>query len=1002
MKLFHFLYVAALFSATSQAQEIDIDTARNLAFKFFSTKNKTGSNKLTRNEVSATVNPVLTYTAKTDSTPDFYVFTRDAEQKGFVIINAHADSDTPILGYADTNSFDYDNLPDNLRWWLGLYQTNGVAKAPAHASAARHDVEPLVSSKWGQNEPYNNAIPCQAGYKPFPTGCVATAMAQIMKFWNYPTRGQGYNSYSRTYNGGEFTLDFEADFGNTTYDWDSMLDSYDNNSTTAQKNAAALLAYHAGVSVNMKYAGSSSSSDSRDAAGALANNFCYDHSIMVGQRDYFSDADWAQTIYNELADGRPLLYAGTTPSGAGHAFVCHGYDAENELYAINWGWNGNYDGYFALAGPDALKPHGTGTGGGSADEGYTDNQRIIYNIFPDEGGEPIMQIGTYQGFTIALNYSGTNTFEHLDIDRSTPNADVRVCYNYSPFNYGVPTVSGNYGVMMRNVVNGAVYHNTPQFSYTLDSRHYVAVSAFYDFDTSLLPCNGTYEIIPAFTTNDDPNNWHAIATPGNQPIPTITITGGESPQPIALPISLDETTIPVGKTATIAMSPYYTGNVSFASSNPEVASVDDEGVITAQKLGEATITVSAAGDEAFLPTEANFNINVVEHVVRPFEIKVGKTELLVGETTNIITKGYSGNYSYVHSPSGVLLSEADGTIRAMSNGKTTLFVTALDADYDHPETVASFTFNVKSKIPTAKGLAFTAYPYAGKDNLLTSNDGFIKLPIANTSDATLEPARVYYTISSDGGYLKGYTGYVSLKPGQGGTASIDLTGFMSYFTPGKAYSAAFYSDENRQKPLNIAYWEFYKGKTTDITLNVTDGVCSTLSLPFDASIPDGLEAYEIYAYCNDTFHLSPASSLVSGHSYIVCGAPGIYYFTGEAGPCLSNPSCGFMTGIHYSYNTYVPAGAYLLSGNKSNALLRNADTTTAPLWTAYVNMPVVNNEMLSLSKFTNTSLVTGVDVPLTTTSSAIFSLDGHPIPSLRPGVNIIRTSDGSVRKIVVR
>lgn len=991
------LSVLALAVATSHAQQVDDDAARSMARQFFTNHDKVTRNAAGRNAVGAKADPVLSYTAMTDGTPDFFVFNRDAGQKGFVIINAHADSGTPVLGYADNYSFDYDNLPDNLRWWLGLYQSNGVAKVPAHAAAARHNIAPLVNTQWGQNEPYNNAIPCQSGYKAFPTGCVATAMAQIMKFWNYPTRGQGYNSYSRTYNGGEFTLDFEADFGNTTYDWANMLDSYDNNSTTAQKNAAALLAYHAGVSVNMKYAGSSSSSDSRDAAGALANNFCYDHSIMVGLRNYFSDADWSQTIYDEIAGGRPLLYAGSTASGAGHAFVCHGYDAENELYAINWGWNGNYDGYFALAGPDALMPHGTGTGGGSADEGYTENQRIIYNIFPDEGGEPVLQIGTFEGFVVALDYSGTKTFEHLDIDRSKPNADVRVCYNYSPFNYGSATVRGNYGVMMRNVVNGAVYHTPPQYSYTLESRHYLTRSGFDDFETSLLPYNGTYEILPAFNTEDDLKTWHAIAIPGDQTIPTITITGGEAPEPIALPISLDETTIPVGKTATIAMSPYYTGDVTFTSSNPNVASVDGEGVITAQSLGDATITVSAAGDEAFLATEVKFNISVVEHAVRPYEMKVGKTELLYGETTNIINKGYTGRYTYTYSPEGVLKAEADGTIQAMSSGKATVFVTAVDPDYDHYETTAAFTFNVKSSIKQTSGLSFTAYPYIGTNNLLTANNCVFKLPIANASDATLTPARVYYTINSDRGALKGYTGYQSLKPGQGGTASIDLSDFVSYFTPGKAYTVAFYSDEARTKSLNIAYMEFYRGKTTSITLSVSEGVCSTLSLPFAASVPDGLEAYELNAYYNNTFHLAPVNSFESGHSYIVAGASGNYQFTGEAAP-WANPTWGFMTGIHDSYNTYVPAGAYLLSGNAMNALVRTTSVTTSPLWTAYVNLPSSTSNMLSLSQFTNNSMIMGVDVPLAPEASCdIYTVDGRRTSTLHQGVNIV-----GGRKVVVK
>lgn len=1009
-KTLNLLCAALLSPLAAAAQEIDPDTARSLARQFFTTKDHAASSRVGRSAPATMAEPVLSYTATTNGIPDFYVFNRGGEPsadsgqaQGFVIINAHGDTQTSTLGYSDNGNFDYDALPDNLRWWLRLYQTNGVAQAPAHAAAQRHNIAPLVSTKWGQNEPYNNAIPCQSGYKPFPTGCVATAMAQIMKHWNHPIHGNGSNSYVRNYNGGEFSLTFEADFAHTTYDWANMLDSYTGNSaTTTQKNAAALLAYHAGVSVNMKYAGTSSSSDSRDAAAALSNTFCYDHSIMVGQRTYFSDADWDQTIYDELVDGRPLLYAGSTLSGAGHAFVCHGYDAENELFAINWGWNGNYDGYFALVGPDALKPHGTGTGGGSADESYADNQRIIYHIFPDQGGDPVMQIGTYDGgFTAALNSSGSNTFDHLEVDRSKPDADLRVYYNYSPFNYGAPTVNGQYGVMLRNVVNGAVYHNAPQFSISLASREYVASSTYYSFNTSLLPRNGTYELLPAFCTSDAPDVWHTIATPSSQHLPTITITGGAASEPVALPITLDETNIEVGKTATITLSPHYTGRVDFSSSNPEVASVDDQGIITAQQLGAATITVSAAGDEAFLPTQLQFSVNVVEHVLRPFEMKVGKTNLLCGETTSIICKGYSGRYVYNYSPSGVVKAEADGTVRALTSGKATLLVTADSPDYDHYQTTTAFTFDVKPAISTPSALRFTSYPYVGRDNLLTTSDCIVNLPIANASETTLTPARVYYTIQSDKGFLKGHTGYQSLKPGQGGTATIDLTNFTSYFSPGKAYAVSFYSDENRTVSLNIAQMEFYKGKTTSITLDVNQGVCTTLSLPFAASVPDGLEAYELDAYYDNTLRLTRVSALESGRSYIVAGASGTYHFTGEAGPTFSNPVWRLMTGIHSS--THVPAGSYVLSGNTANAFVRTKTSTSTPLWTAYVTIPTVSDDILSLSQFTDASLITGVDVlQAPPTSTAIFTLDGRPIPSLRPGINIVRSPDGTVRKIEVR
>lgn len=982
------LSVLALAVTTSHAQQIDDATARTLATQFFNSHATTQRHTHGRQLTTAKIDPVLSYTATTNGIADFYVFNREAESEGFVIVNAKADTGTPILGYVDNSRFDYDSIPDNLRWWLSLYQRNGVVKAPAHAARERHDIQPLIATKWGQNEPYNLAIPQQSGYKRFATGCVATAMAQVMKFWEYPTRGKGSNAYQRTYNGGEFTLNFSANFGSAIYDWAHMLDSYDSNSSNTEKDAVAKLMYHAGVSVNMKY-GNSSTSDCRDAAIALTENFGYDASTRIAQREYCTDEAWSEIIYNELAEGRPMLYAGTTASDAGHAFVCHGYEAENDLYAINWGWNGSYDGFFALVGPDALKPYGTGTGGGSADDSYTENQRIIYQIFPDEGGEPVLQVGTNGNFTMALYSKGTTTpVDHIDVDRRAANPEVSVYFNYSPYNYGSNTIEGGYGVIMRNVVSGVTYHTPPVYNATLKARQYINHVSYDSFGTRLIPYNGTYEILPAFTI-DGGTTWTPIDIPADQTVPTITITGGDAPDPVALPITLAETTIEVGKTATIAHSPYYTGSISYTSSNPAVASVDGEGVITAHRLGSATISVSATADETFKATDAVFDVNVVEHIVRPYDMKVSQTNLHVGETTNIANKGYSGNYTYTYSPSGIVSADADGTVHALSEGRTTVYVTTADPDYDHYETVSAFTFEVRQPLAAPSGFGFSDYPHAGNNNVITTANPTVSLPIINNGATTVTPAVVYYYIDLDGGYYgSGSLGYQSLKPGQGGTAELDLTSRMQRMTPGREYRLDFYANEQHTIPLNVPSLTFSIGTSRTISIDVTEGVCTTLSLPFTATVPDGLEAYEIDAYYNKTFRLAPVTTLQSGRSYIIAGTAGHYQFTGEAGAITANPTWRFMTGLQH--DTTVPTGVYRLSGNKSNTLVRTTSATSAPLWTSYVNLPIVSDKLLSLSQFTNMSIITGVSVPLAPNDGeGIYTLDGRRASSLQPGVNIV-------------
>lgn len=981
------LSVLGLAVATSHAQHIDDATARTFATQFFNFHAKAHCHKHSRQLTTAKINPVLSYTATTNGIADFYVFNREAESEGFVIVNAAADTGTPILGYADNVRFDYDSIPDNLRWWLSLYQSNGIAKVPVHAPRERHDIPPLISTQWGQTEPFNLAIPQQSGYKRFATGCVATAMAQVMKFWEYPTRGKGSNAFERTYNGGEFTLSFSANFGATTYDWAHMLDTYDANSSATANNAVAKLMYHAGVSVNMKY-GNSSTSDCRDAAIALTENFGYDASTRIAQREFYTDEAWSDVIYRELAEGRPMLYAGSTATDAGHAFVCHGYEAENDLYAINWGWNGSYDGYFALVGPDALKPYGTGTGGGSDDDSYTNSQRIVYHILPDEGGEPVMQVGTYGNFIMALNTKGSATpVDHIDVDRTTANPEVNVYYNFSPYNYGSNTIVGGYGAIMRNVVSGVTYHTSPAFNATLKARQYVSHGSYDSFGTRLIPYNGTYEILPAFTI-DGGITWTPVDIPADQTVPTITITGGDAPEPVALPITLTASTIEVGKTATIAHSPYYTGSISYTSSNPAVASVNANGVITAHRIGNATISVSATADEAYLATDAAFDVSVVEHIVRPYDMKVSQTDLLVGATTTIAAKGYTGSYTYTYSPGGIVSADPDGTIHALSSGRATVYATTADPDYDHYETVSAFTFDVKQALPTPSALIFDKYPFAGDNNVISSTNNTITLSVINNSGSTISPARVYFALHSDYGTHNGYTGYVSLSSGRGGEATIDLSSIMDCFTPGKSYNVYFYLDADKTMPMNVPSLTFSVGKSTTVSIDIAEGICTTLSLPFATSVPNGLEAYEIDAYYNQTFRLTPVTTLQSGRSYIIAGATGHYQFTGEAGPITANPTWRFMTGLQHDAN--VPAGTYCLSGNLANALVRTTSATTAPLWTSYITLPLASESILSLSQFTDESIITDVNVPLAPNNGeGIYTLDGRRASSLQPGVNIV-------------
>ena len=216
----------------------------------------------------AALRPV--YTQSAGSLPAAYVFDT---RSGYMVVSAD-DVAAPLLGYADEGSFDAANIPDNLRYWLESYASeiawardNGVEPARSRASRAdRAPIAPLVKTQWNQGSPYNNYCPIYNGSRSV-TGCVATAMAQVMKYYNYPAKGTGSHSYTTK----TLKISQSMDFSSTSFRWTSMADSYGSFSSTSQKNAVATLMHACGVSVDMDYTPNESGAPSMNVASALAN-----------------------------------------------------------------------------------------------------------------------------------------------------------------------------------------------------------------------------------------------------------------------------------------------------------------------------------------------------------------------------------------------------------------------------------------------------------------------------------------------------------------------------------------------------------------------------------------------------------------------------------------------------------------------------------------------------------------------------------------------------------
>lgn len=314
-----------------------------------------------------------------------YVF--NIEDKGYYIMSAD-DRAKPVLAYSYEGCIDVNNIPSSMMYYLEHYK-NAISYAIENNLEAEHEikdewdmvssrgviserglgksVQPLVDLLWNQVYPYNYFCPTENGGpegRAF-VGCAADVMAMIMKYWNYPEKGEGKHSYIP-----EGYPIQTVDFGATTYDWANMPKQIFRYSPIEEIEAVALLMYHCGVSIDMKYGPNASSGYSEMVPSAMSKYFKYTNKMRHLYRDDYERTDWENLLIENFDQGFPVFYAGTSPMSGGHAFVCDGYN-EDRYFHFNWGWSGTSNGYFAI---DALSPVG-------AD--YSVNQRMILDVIPD-------------------------------------------------------------------------------------------------------------------------------------------------------------------------------------------------------------------------------------------------------------------------------------------------------------------------------------------------------------------------------------------------------------------------------------------------------------------------------------------------------------------------------------------------------------------------------------------------------------------------------------------
>ena len=312
------------------------------------------------------------FPAKSDL-PVMYICTRP--EGGFVILSAEYAA-KPVIAYSRSGSIDPGDLPpaceewlENVRKQIEDVRKNGMEATPqirqrwkallseevpdqpdkrpfSPGISPEHSfrsVEPLITTKWGQRLPYNQFCPVDPASPDghAVTGCAATALAQVMAYYNYPLHGIGSNSYYHQVYGW-----ISADFSQATYHWELMLDSVSAAWPLSVREAPALISYHTGVAMNMNYGPFGSGVVATQILQHMIDHFGYNPASECSWRIDYSDSAWVALLQQQLDAGYPLVYRGT--STVGHVFICDGYQ-DDEYFHFNWGWSGNANGYFHIS-----------------------------------------------------------------------------------------------------------------------------------------------------------------------------------------------------------------------------------------------------------------------------------------------------------------------------------------------------------------------------------------------------------------------------------------------------------------------------------------------------------------------------------------------------------------------------------------------------------------------------------------------------------------------------
>jgi len=495
--------LAWLLSITAAASPISQQQARQKAAAFMAAKGK-NIGQTTPAKVPRTSQGTI----NTDAS--YYVFNVEGGQ-GYVVISGD-DRTESVLGYSERGSFDENCLPEGLRWLMQMYADqidrldSGVSSQSSAVKSVRRPIAPLLKMLWNQGEPYN--LLCPRYFREdgtegdlSATGCVATAIAQVMGFYRYPEKTKRMiPGYAMTYNTseGEKRVQLRNIPSGSVIDWDNILNEYHGNETDEQKNAIAELMYWVGVGCKMSY-GSSSGAGFPEGVKALINNFGYDDGTHIESRGNHTAQSWDDLLYNELATGHPIAFAGTNTGGA-HAFVLDGYDIDG-LYHVNWGWGGMDNGYFRI---DVLAPDdNSGIGASITPDAYNMGQDAIIGMrLPDDVDAPeasyqltvndweIRYGNTF--FANYVNWSGVSADWNMGIGYINDDGNIVLVGSYK-----TQQLSTNYYTGMEFPVRGlaeGMYHIVPVSKRSTDREWQMGVNPEITYILANVGANGNVQL----------------------------------------------------------------------------------------------------------------------------------------------------------------------------------------------------------------------------------------------------------------------------------------------------------------------------------------------------------------------------------------------------------------------------------------------------------------------------------------------------------------------------